>query len=468
MGITLVQKSDFKNVTKNPKISLVLAGGAITGGAFKIGGLKALNDFLLNKKLTDFDIYVGISAGAILAVPFAGGISPEEMLKSLDGTSKDFSQLSPFEFYRPNLGEFIKRPLKYMYGNLTFLPGVLYDVLTSLPKLREVFFETAFEFLKHPTYSNYEHMMKPFLKVAFSTRRIPSITEMAPSGLFDNRSIETYLRRNMQKNRMPNSFRVLKRATGKSLYMMAMDLDTSERVVFGPDEKNDIRISQAAQASSALPGFYKPARINGVDYVDGSVRKTAHVNLAFQKGADLVVCYNPFRPYSNKIMLEYMREEKKHITKDKRIVDWGLPTIINQVFRTLIHSRLHMGIERLKNDPGFNKDIILIEPKEDDLDFFDMNPLYFWNRAKAAKMGFQSVLETIQENYSDVEKILNAYGIDMTTEQIEEDQELIKQSSNDDHVIMEVLEKTHPRHRRRSKKKTPGKRTRLKVVRGGK
>ena len=93
MGITFVQKSDLSKKKLHAKTALVLAGGAVSGGAFKAGGLKALNDFLVNKKVTDFDIYVGISAGGFLSVPLAGGIPPEEILKSLDGTSERWGHL---------------------------------------------------------------------------------------------------------------------------------------------------------------------------------------------------------------------------------------------------------------------------------------------------------------------------------------------------------------------------------------
>jgi len=460
MGITVVQKSDLNQIRKNPKIALVLSGGAISGAAFKIGGLKAFNDYLVNKKLTDFDMYVGISAGAILAVPFAGGISPEEMLASLDGTSSHFKQFTPFDFYRPNFSEFFLRPFRYVYGHLTFLPSVIYHVLQAFPDLGKNFLYNSIDFFQSPSYASYEKLLKPVFKVAFSGHSLPSLNELLPTGLFDNQPIEMYLRKNMQKNRMPNSFRVLKRATGKSLYMMAVDLDTSQDVVFGPDEKNDLTISEAAQASSALPGFYKPARIRGVDYVDGSVRKTAPISLAVQKGAELVICYNPFRPYHNKVLIEYLRDQKKYATKDRRVASWGLLTVINQVFRTMIHSRLHMSLQRMQKDPDFKNDIILIEPKEDDIDFFDMNPLYFWNRAKAAKLGFDSVSQTIQTNYKVIEPILKAYGIEMSSEQVEKDLDIIKKSSNDDQVIMQVLEKRHPKHHKKSEP-----RQKLKIVR---
>jgi len=454
MGISIIE--DYVKVPKHTsKIALVLAGGAMSGAAFKIGGLKALNDYLVNRKLNDFDIYVGLSAGALLAAPICGGISPEEMLASLDGKSDKFSQFSPFEFYWPNFGEFFTRPARYVYGHLSFLPGVIYDVLRSTPKLTKNFVEQVPDFLTEPSYSHFEQIMKPILKIAYSNRHIPAFGELIPSGIFNNKKIDRYLRNNMKKNKMPNNFRQLKRSSGKSLYITAMDLDTAERVVFGPDEKNDIDISEAVQASSAIPGFYKPARIKGVDYIDGGVRKTANIDIATEKGADLVICYNPFRPYNNQIFLEYVREYNKYITTKKRLADWGLGTVLNQVFRTLFHSRLEFGLKNLQNNPKMKKDIIVIEPAEDDDDFFTLNPLFFWNRANAARIGFDSVTESINERYDDISRILGKHGLTMSREVIDEDIDKINKSQFDDQTIMEVLEKT------------PEKKKNLKVLRGG-
>src|SRR2546426_8111628 len=105
MGLTIVHKSDLATRKKNPRVALVLAGGAVTGGAYKLGGLKALDDFLVNRKTTDFDIYVGLSAGAFLAAPLAGGVTPPQMLRSLDRTSEDFPYLSPLHFFSSNLAQ---------------------------------------------------------------------------------------------------------------------------------------------------------------------------------------------------------------------------------------------------------------------------------------------------------------------------------------------------------------------------
>ena len=63
MGLTLIQRSSGQRPPRNPKVALVLAGGAVTGGAFKVGGLRALDECLVGRGVTDFDLYVGISAG---------------------------------------------------------------------------------------------------------------------------------------------------------------------------------------------------------------------------------------------------------------------------------------------------------------------------------------------------------------------------------------------------------------------
>lgn len=448
MGITIIQKSDLTRKKPNAKTALVLAGGAITGGTFKVGGLKAFNDFLVNRKVTDFDMYVGVSAGGFLAAPLAGGISPEEILKSLDGQSEHFDQLSPFHVYWPNFLEFVERPFSYLYRRMTYMPGILYDSLISLPKLWSPLRDGFLKFCSEPNYSSFEQMMKPLAKIIYSQRAMPSISEAMPTGIFNGSKLEEYLRKNMEKNHLTNSFKVLRRVRGKSLYIVATDLDTSERVVFGPDERSDVTISQAVQASSAVPMLYKPARIKGVDYIDGAVKRTTNMDLAIRKGADLVVCYNPFRPYSNRIVLEYLKEEDKYVTKNRRISDNGFLMIFNQVFRTIFHTRIRYFIDQINMDRSFKGDIILIEPQEDDATFFEMNPFSFWNRARAARHGFETVKNTIECRFEEVSRILASYGIEMTREIVDRDLQKMSRPTSDDALIMGVMEKELPSKKR--------------------
>jgi NTE family protein len=74
------------------------------------------------------------------------------------------------------------------------------------------------------------------------------------------------------------------------------------------------------------------------------------------------------------------------------------------------------GINSYRNNPDFKGDLIVIEPTEYDAEFFDMNPMAFWERRKAAKRGFLSVKASIHNRYPELKRILGAYGIRVNEE----------------------------------------------------
>jgi predicted acylesterase/phospholipase RssA len=280
MGLTLIRKSDPSRRKRNPKVAVVLAGGAVSGGAFKVGGLKALDDFFVGRRITDLDLYVGLSAGSILAASLAAGITPDEMIKVLNGTSQRFDQLRPIDFYNPNVAEFAARPAMLAYDLLSYLPSIALDFARGLPGLPDAVGPAFRRFAKSPTYTRFEALAVKLIEHVSPKREVPALTNHFPSGFFDNSSMERWLRRNLERIDTPNDFRAFQRKTRRKLYISACDLDTAERVIFGADENCEVTISQAVQASSALPIFYKPARINGIDYVDGGVRHTANIDVA--------------------------------------------------------------------------------------------------------------------------------------------------------------------------------------------
>jgi len=409
VGLTLIRKSADTLPKRDPKVALVLAGGAVSGGAFKVGGLKALNDYLGPRKITDLDIYVGLSAGSILSASLASGLTPDEMLRVLDGTSTKVDQLRPIDFYNPNLSEFVSRPTKLVYELCAFLPSLGYDFARSLPGLPDAVGKSARKFLKAPTYTHFESFAMRLIEHVAPKRSMPDVTDHFPSGFFDNASLERWLRRSLERIHVPNDFQAFERETGRRLYITACDVDTAERVVFGSDEVSDVTISQAVQASSAMPIFYKPARMNGVDYIDGGVRHTANIDIAIEKGADLIICYNPFRPFTNRV--DSADRQRDYFSQSSYLSDRGMKVIVNQVFRTLLHSRLKLGLQRYIADDRFQGDIVLLEPRERDANFFAVNPMAFWKRSEAARHGFESVRTTIEHNYDELAQVLGKYGL---------------------------------------------------------
>src|SRR4051812_34258337 len=163
MGLTIVHKSDLTSRKKNPRVALVLAGGAVTGGAYKLGGLKALDDFLVNRKTTDFDIYVGLSAGAFLAAPLAGGVTPPEMLRSLDGTSEEFTYLSPLDFYQLNLSEFVAKPVEFLVDLVTYFPNLFQDFLARTPEVVRAIQEPLAHVRRQPSLGALVECVKPIV-----------------------------------------------------------------------------------------------------------------------------------------------------------------------------------------------------------------------------------------------------------------------------------------------------------------
>jgi NTE family protein len=430
MGMTVVQKSDLSVRKKNPKVALVLAGGALTGATFKLGGLKALDDLLLNKKTTEFDTYVGLSAGAMLAAPLAAGVSPAEMLKSLEGSSTEFSQFGLGDFYNLNLSDLVTRPARFMLDAVSFLPGTVADVITQTPEIVRQIQESLSNSAQTSAIGRLNDIVSPIWEALGKRRSFPSMLDYLPSGFFDNASIERYLRHNFEAAGIPNQFRDLYRLTKRELYISAMNLDTAERVIFGHNEDTSVTVSQAVQASTALPGLFKPARLKGVDYVDGSVRRTANIDVAVEHGADLVICYNPFRPFSN--LLRRIKKNGTYIIQGKPLADSGVLTVLNQVLRTLLHSRLQYGLRQYQDDPNFRGDIIVIEPKETDAQFFHLNALGYGPLLRAAQYGYISVTESITQNYELVKQILDSYGISMTRRQVREGIERFREDDTEE------------------------------------
>lgn len=368
-----------------------------------MGGLKALDECLVGQNVNGFDIYVGLSAGAFLATSLAAGIRPHEMVEALEGTSTRLSQLRPIDFYRPNLSEFITRPVQFSARLALYLPGLLLDLLSVLPELPSRLSSSLRRLLDDPSYTRLESFLMAFFQEVSPKREFPPLGALLPSGIFDNSALERWVAANLAAIEVPNRFADLYRETGKKLFLTATDLDTAERVVFGPTNDHGLAISQAVQASSALPGFFRPARINGVDYVDGGVHRTANIDVAIDQGADLVICYNPFRPY--------VRPHPRGSERASHLADRGFRTVINQVFRTMLHTRLSMGLRAYLHHDRFRGDIVVIEAREEDEQFFDLNPMAFWKRSDAIRHGYESVRKTLRDHAEILGPLFEPYGL---------------------------------------------------------
>jgi len=386
-GITILGKHDpASRGGRKSRVALVLAGGAITGGAFKAGGLRALDELLQRPyRLTDFDAFFGLSAGSVLASALAGGIEADELYRITLGESKRFAPMRPLDFMRPNVREPVERTALFISKSAEILASYISG-------------------LEDPRTG------KPFGGKQTAKKLASVLARLVPTGLFDPNGVRDYLRRQIAELELPDDFRELERIRGKQLFVTAVDINCGQQIVFGPRERYAaVPVSDAVSGSCGLPVWYRTVRVRNpryretgerrwLDLADGGAVRTANVGLALRRGADLVIVYNPFTPI-------------RYTAPDRSLYEHGAYALGSQLFRTVLGSRLDIGKDKITLDPSVNSDVVYIEPRSEDLDFFMMNPLNFWSKHHAARHGYNSVRAALAENHAQLAEVFARHGI---------------------------------------------------------
>ena len=91
------------------KIALCLAGGGIEGMFYEIGVLRALDAALDGRAVSEFDVFSGISAGAVIAAFLANGVRPAEIADALHGHESRIAPVTRAMLFDPNLAEVARR-----------------------------------------------------------------------------------------------------------------------------------------------------------------------------------------------------------------------------------------------------------------------------------------------------------------------------------------------------------------------
>jgi NTE family protein len=358
------------------KTALVLGGGGFTGGVYEIGALRALDLLSVNRTVNEFDVYVGTSAGSFVAAAVANGVTPEEMMRVIvQQVPTSFPDARVSSLLRPNYREFLSKGL--------LVPFRVAQLVRSL--VRDLGQISAVDIAV-------------------------GLAEVLPSGLYSEKGIEDYVRRILSDPDRTDDFRLLQ----NELYLAATDLDTCERIVFGAQDWDDVPISKAVAASSALPMIYKPVRIKDREMVDGGIVSTTNLDIAVEAGAKFIVVVNPLVPYVN--------DFQKRIptitgSRARRVSDMGFPQIGYQAFKLLAYQRLHDLARRWEQRyPGV--DVILVEPEPNDELMFQTSVMNYTSRVDIARHGFQSVTLKLANDYPRFKRICARHGIEISATRV--------------------------------------------------
>ncbi len=233
----------------NPRarIGLVLGAGGLTGAAWMTGALPALQQWL-PRPAGDVEVIVGTSAGSVLAAGLRCQASIEEMIGFQRGDA---------------------------VPGLAGLPAIQDGPLPPVPQPR---------------------MGSPLLwcTALLTPHRVhPRVS--ASAWLPHGRGRHTALRatvHHLQARHYAARGAAHPWADGRT-WIVAVDYDSGQRVVFGRPGAPAAPLPDAVVASCSIPGWYRPARIGGRRYVDGGIRSPTSLSLLAEAGVDEVYVLAP-------------------------------------------------------------------------------------------------------------------------------------------------------------------------------
>lgn len=292
---------------KRKKTALVLSGGVVKAAAWHLGVTLALEelgftlksnknsaaDELNVQRSLEISSYVGSSAGAMISVFLASGLTPQEIINGVLGLKK---------------GEM--RKLNYR------------DMFHLHRRKSNPIYHTGHGFL--------EDFPKPIRNLLRPIISFP--------GIFSTNGARNYLLENVLEVDSFEDFI-------PDLFIVATQLDHSRKVIFSkynyPNPSHDstavyytgTKVSDAAAASMSVPPFYAPYPIEnqitgGTDYyIDGEIRETLSTHVAEDNNCDIIISSWTHTPY-------HFHDEVGSL------INYGLPSIAIQSIYLLIQKKI--------------------------------------------------------------------------------------------------------------------------------
>jgi predicted acylesterase/phospholipase RssA len=349
----------------NGKLAIALAGGGPLGAFFELGALHALGEAIEGRELTEFDVYVGVSSGALVAAGLANGFDTTTMGEIFIEDVSTLYRFSPGTLLQPAVGEYARRAMQ--------LPRIVAKAVRS--QVRE-----------------------PLSNLWPAS--VGSLSRMVPTAMFDNAPLERYLKDVFSSSGHTDDFRKLRHR----LYVVATNLNTGESVRFGEAGRDRVPISRAVCASSALPGLYASVQINGQRYVDGALIRTMNASLALESGCGLVICINPLVPF----------DASRARQRNADLAEEGLPAILSQTLRALIHSRMQVGMASYRARFP-DADTLLYEPDRHDERLFFANVFRYAERRRLVDHAYQRARRDLLARAAVLAPVLKRHGLGLNT-----------------------------------------------------
>ena len=129
------------------------------------------------------------------------------------------------------------------------------------------------------------------------------------------------------------------------------------------------------------------------------------------EGIDLMFCLNPLVPF-DATRPQPLARKFAVSQRIPRIIDGGLPAVMSQTFRAMIHSRLELGMKHYEHSYP-QTDIVLLEPDHRDTDMFLANTFSYRQRRQMAEHAYQSTRHMLRSRKTTLATQLARHGISL-------------------------------------------------------
>lgn len=251
-----------------PKRALVLGCGGVAGAAWQIATLEALQK-QLNWDARTADIFIGTSAGSVLAALLSAGVSVERMVASEKNAATDCA----WNHNTDTGGAFPPLPK----GQFTAAPLLWKGIKGEVSPI------TAIAGLLPRGNMN----MQPFMNL---------VDSVVPAGQWTKH---------------------------KATWIVVVDAATGERVALGRDYAADIPLNRAVCASYAVPSWCPPVSWAGREYLDGGIASPASADMLIGTDIDEAIVLTPMAAST-------MDNPRSRLEKMERRVRRYMTNIVNR------------------------------------------------------------------------------------------------------------------------------------------
>ncbi len=140
-----------------------------------------------------------------------------------------------------------------------------------------------------------------------------------------------------------------------------------------------------------------------------------HASIVLDRGVDLMLGINPLVPFNPGNDSEDVAQ--LHRFSDRRIAEGGLPGVLSQTLRTMLQSRMQVGLARYATQYP-NIDQLVFEPNADNRELFYTNIFSFSARRRISQLAYRNTLTDLRKRRDVLAPILAQHGITLRSDVI--------------------------------------------------